>query len=300
MVQDFVPMAKFEGEFEGEHFSIPRTICGHTLTDDEMDQLERGETIHFDATSQKGNSFVAVGALGEREYRGKREIGFVFRDVPYNWGSHVFTDDEVKRLEAGEKVHLADCRCDVTLGKENGRPHLVVQRDPSEYCEGTFEGRQVHFKRVFRGKKLTDEQCQELLAGKTTIVKGIKKKDGSTYDAEVGLGDVEFDDRETGEHVKYFGVKFVGLCPKRDPSMYCEGTFKGRKVHFKRMFRGKKLSDEQCQELLAGGTTVINGLKARNGSTYDAEVGLGDVEFDDRETGEHVKYFGVRFVGFAR
>lgn len=218
-------MAKFEGEFEGEHFSIPRTICGHTLTDDEMDQLERGETIHFDATSHEGHDFVAVGALGEREYRGKKGIGFVFRDVPYQWGGHVFTDAEAKALEAGKKVHLTDCvsrktgntyECDVTLGEEDGRSRIIPQfddsrpkRDPSEYCEGTFKGKQVHFKRVFRGQKLSDEQCQELLAGGTTVVNGIKARNGSTYNAEVELGDVEFDDRETGEHVKYFGVRFV-------------------------------------------------------------------------------------------
>ena len=95
MVQDFVPMARFEGEFEGEHFSIPRTICGHTLTDDEMDKLERGETIHFDATSHEGRDFVAVGALGEREYKGGRENGFVVRVLPNQWGGHLFTDDEV-------------------------------------------------------------------------------------------------------------------------------------------------------------------------------------------------------------
>lgn len=218
-------MAKFEGEFEGKPFSIPRTICGHTLTEDEMDRLERGETVHFDATSSAGNGFVAVGSLGEREYKGKKGIGFVFRDVPYQWGGHVFTDAEAKALEAGKKVHLTDCvsrktgntyECDVTLGEEDGRSRIIPQfddsrpkRDPSEYCEGTFKGKQVHFKRVFRGQKLSDEQCQELLAGSTTVVRGIKSKSGSTYDAKVELGNVEFDARDTGEHVKYFGVRFV-------------------------------------------------------------------------------------------
>lgn len=56
--------------------SIPKSICGHTFTDDERDQLAAGCKLWLEGlTSKKGNTFDTYVRWGEKE---DGEIGLIF------------------------------------------------------------------------------------------------------------------------------------------------------------------------------------------------------------------------------
>jgi hypothetical protein len=62
----------------------------------------------------------------------------------------------------------------------------------------------VRFKRVFRGKKLTDAQVKNLLAGKEITIKGLKSKAGKEYACKAKLANLEYNGR------KYVGLEQTG------------------------------------------------------------------------------------------
>lgn len=69
-----------------------------------------------------------------------------------------------------------------------------------EYCEGTWNGQQVKFNRVFCGHRFTDDECRRLLAGDEIEVTGLKSKSGNTYGVTGALANLE-----------YNGHKYVGF-----------------------------------------------------------------------------------------
>lgn len=114
---------KFEGTWakNGEHVSFNREWGtnphwkGHRFTDDECEKLLSGAAISFDATSKKNTAYTAVGTLEEGEFNDRKFYGFKLdfnkqdptaSPVPKVLCAHTFSDDERKRLEAGEKVFI--------------------------------------------------------------------------------------------------------------------------------------------------------------------------------------------------
>lgn len=111
-----------------------REWSGHRFTDDECNDLLAGKEISITAISAKKKaagdadpSFVARGALADLEYQGHKYVGFEVTGFgaldasgqvmpPKSWCGHTFTDDELKKLAAGEKVF-----CDDFVSKKSGK-----------------------------------------------------------------------------------------------------------------------------------------------------------------------------------
>ncbi len=116
---------KFEGTWAvtGETVAFKREWSGHTFTDMELEDLLAGKEIAFAATSSKGNAFEARGKLADQVFeKGGKTYKFIGfkpdfspkkdasgQDIPpKSWCKHVFTPDEIKSLQAGEKIYIDD------------------------------------------------------------------------------------------------------------------------------------------------------------------------------------------------
>lgn len=172
-VKDFVPSKMLEGEWNGEHVRLKAdTPWQHTLTDDEFAKLCDGETIEFDATSRAGRPFTARVHLGHYTAKSGR-----------TYPSLEFADDKP------DDTHFA--------GTYTGP-------------DAERKGKNVRFKRVFRGKRMSDEECKELLKGKKVPVRGLTSKSGNEYGVYVKLAQNEFDNGK-GDHISYFGIVSDGF-----------------------------------------------------------------------------------------
>lgn len=68
---------RFTGMWNGKEVKVKRVWSEHRFTDDEVAHLLAGDTIKFQAKSQKtGNYYSAEGKLAEQEYNGNKFVGF--------------------------------------------------------------------------------------------------------------------------------------------------------------------------------------------------------------------------------
>lgn len=81
-----------------------------------------------------------------------------------------------------------ECGAPVTLSKGGGRWQCSASKwDPEQdFKLVSGDGFKLNVKQF--GKKLTQNQARGIASGKPTAVKGLKKKDGSTFDAKLVLG----------------------------------------------------------------------------------------------------------------
>lgn len=139
--------------------------------------------------------------------------------------------------------------------------------------------------REVAGKRLTDEQLRQLAGeGRTGVLKGFRKKDGSRFDAALAL------DAEGKTVFSYPGPPAAaeGLtCPRCGSkiSFNAKGAWcPSCRLSVWREVAGKKLSDQQMAALLKDGRTrTISGFTARNGKKFDAALvldGEGKVRFE--------------------
>lgn len=98
---------------EGKEVEFSREFDGYRFSDEEVEKLLAGETIVIWPTSKKGNKYGAKGKFGEgtmngTKYYGFQLLGFVDdvddNGVPKKMAGATFTDDERKRLAAGERI----------------------------------------------------------------------------------------------------------------------------------------------------------------------------------------------------
>ena len=105
-----------KGTWNGKEIGIYRDVFDHKLTDDELKRAFAGETIEFTAKGPKDDApSVKRMLIQEFTLDGKKKIGLRFATkpksaggVPLEFCGHVFTDDEVARLEKGEEVSFGD------------------------------------------------------------------------------------------------------------------------------------------------------------------------------------------------
>lgn len=122
-VTEVVTKEKYEGVWaaNGEKVSFTREWGtnkhwkGHRFTDAECERLLAGEVISFDAISKSKSAYTARGSLEQGVYNDRPFVGFKMdfdkhdptaSTVPNTLLGHTFSDDERKRLEAGEKVFV--------------------------------------------------------------------------------------------------------------------------------------------------------------------------------------------------
>ena len=166
---------------------------------------------------------------------------------------------------------------------------------PAEVAEGFWNGAPVKFKRTFSGHRFTDDEVVRLLSGEEIVVTDfVSAKSGATFAAKGKL------ERQSYKGRTYVGFKvsdFVNADgsarEKVDASEYHEGTWKRKKVRFKRNFRGHEVTDAEAKELLAGKEIVIGGLKAKSGKEYSVKCKLANLSYNGH------KYVGIDVVGFA-
>ena len=253
------PSERVSGTWNGEEISFNRTFSGHRFTDDEVSELLAGKEIKLtDCVSAKtGKKFGCRGHLEKGTWKGKPYVGF-------------------KSLEFLD---------------ENGN---VMEQ--AEYAEGTWKRKKVRFKRVWGGHRFTDEEVADLLAGKDVSITGLKSKSGKEYGVSGHLSVMTFNGRK---YVGFEKVSFLGADGKLatggggNAADYAEGDWNGSHVRFKRVFRGKKLTDAQVKNLLAGKEITIKGLKSKAGKEYACKAKLANLEYNGR------KYVGLEQTGYA-
>lgn len=81
-----------------------------------------------------------------------------------------------------------ECGAPVTLSRSGGQWQCSASKwDPEQdFKLVSGDGFKLNVKQF--GKKLTQNQARGIASGKPTVVKGLKKKDGSTFDAKLVLG----------------------------------------------------------------------------------------------------------------
>ena len=81
-----------------------------------------------------------------------------------------------------------ECGAPVTLSRSGGQWQCSASKwDPErDFKLVSGDGFKLNVKQF--GKKLTQNQARGIASGKPTVVKGLKKKDGSTFDAKLVLG----------------------------------------------------------------------------------------------------------------
>lgn len=194
--------------------------------------------------------------------------------------------EEEMRLVADGRLSEADglheiqawIRDDILTMSENAKSMrkalgLPDQAASAERVSGTWSGREVSFRREFSGHRFTDEEVAELLAGRSVrLMDCVSAKTGSTFHCEGHL-----------EEGTFKGKAFVGFKPTafldesgeplkpRDPADYISGTWKRKKVSFRREWAGHTFTDEEGERLLAGETIHITGCVSKAGKSFECD-----------------------------
>ncbi|MBW8014510.1 type IA DNA topoisomerase [Lactobacillus helveticus] len=119
------------------------------------------------------------------------------------WGSHIFTNKEIKDLFADREISFEavdkdgnTCPVSGKLAKQNykGKQYIGFQLDRAKLKQdlakrkandpnratGVFNGKNINFNRVWGGHRFTNEEVQKLLVGETISFK-LKNKRGIEY-----------------------------------------------------------------------------------------------------------------------
>lgn len=101
---------KYEGVFikNGKKIMFSRIWGNYRFSDDECHKLLNGETIEFKALTSKGEEKTFIGNLQEQEYQQFKYYGFKATgfSLPNELKTHVFTEEEKKRLKNGEEIYI--------------------------------------------------------------------------------------------------------------------------------------------------------------------------------------------------
>lgn len=135
------------GTWNGIPINIRAEFGGHEFTADERTALFNGEIIEFPATSKEGNPYTCKGHIEEYEYNDKKYIGFrpIFKEdtskvsgtwngkdikIKKEWGGHTFTEEELKKLFAGETISFE------TVSKNTNMKYTATGKLTEQFYEG--------------------------------------------------------------------------------------------------------------------------------------------------------------------
>lgn len=118
---EYTPKEKYEGIWNGRDVRFNREVRGYRLTDEECESLLNGDMIDLHLTSRAGKPYDACGRLADMEFNGRAYVGVEVLFIPMQWGGHIFTMDEKKRLADGGEVIAQDC-----VSKKNGRKYQAT------------------------------------------------------------------------------------------------------------------------------------------------------------------------------
>lgn len=168
-----------------------------------------------------------------------------------------------------------------------------------ETAEGNFGGQRVSFNRTWGQHRFTDQEVDDLLAGKDISFEAVAKS-GKAFTAKGKLADQVFEG-DKGP-VEFFGFKLdtSGFGANKTSSAdriagVWESPKGPRQVSFKRVFRGHSLTDAEGDALLAGKDVEIYDLVAKSGANYSVLGKLADMSFTNDKK-ELVQYVGVEVI----
>lgn len=161
----FQDQAYCYGTFKGTEIKFKRTYMGHTFTDAECNSLLSGGELEFEATMKDGTKAMLKGRLEKQKtssgtafYGVKAEFplkeGYVKgkfkgKDVTFkgSWSDHVFTQDEVDKLLAGETITIT------YTSKKDGKPVQASGKLEQQSYQGKkFWGFKADFGKDGKGK----------------------------------------------------------------------------------------------------------------------------------------------------
>lgn len=216
---------RVKGEWKGEKASIPNSLYGYTFTESELETLFDGGEVSFTGKGFNNETLNTTVELGMVHYDGRDFVGF--RDARYYYGNfngteirfkrsymtHSFTDDECKRLLAGENL-------EINVRNKSGEKmtltgELEKQKAPNGaefygykavfplregYVKGKFKGKGIEFNGTFADHTFTDEELKKLLAGDVINIEFTTKK-GKKMKVDGQLK------KQTYEGNSYYGFK---------------------------------------------------------------------------------------------
>ena len=170
---------------------------------------------------------------------------------------HIKIPDEIKgvKLDEKQKQTLMEGKPLFMKGmiSAKGRPFDATLQFNADkrYVEFIFDNskdissqlQQREAPRVIRGKELTDKQYEKFKEGAPTYISGFESKEGRKYNGYLTF------DPESGK------VSFSFNHPDKE--------------QIPKAFRGKKLTDEQFEELKSGKTVHVAGLIDQQGQEYE-------------------------------
>lgn len=315
--------------WEEKQISFHREWGRHRFTDEECTALAEGQQITIPAKNRDGDDCRVKGHLGTQQGKdGKTYIGFCMdsfenlnpdkQRIPCEWNGeqksfspiwsgHRFTEEEKTKLINKESIQFHannkagdDCLVTGALAEYEYQGKNVFGFKMSDFqnlnpakekASGTWNGRQVSFKRIWGGYRFTDEEVQKLLNG-GTIGFQIKSKSGDLCNVTGHLADLEYNGQK---YVGFDRLTFENTNPEkqRNEDDYYTGTFKKKEIRFHRVFGGYRFTDEECQKLLAGEEIELHNLQGKKG-TYSAKGKL------ERGTYRGNKYYGFKISEFLR
>lgn len=134
---------------------------------------------------------------------------------------------------------------------------LSMQGSDAERAEGTWNGKQVSFKREWSGHRFTDAEVADLLAGKTIEIEAKSAKTGNAFRCRGRLADLEYKGKK---YVGFEKTEFVDGPKSGGPDGWCKHQF----------------TDKEKAALLAGKTVKCKSFTGKTGKKFGAEVKWND------------------------
>lgn len=118
----------------------------------------------------------------------------------------------------------------------------------AERFEGTWNGEEVHPKRVWSGHRFTDEECEKLLRGEEIVIEAVSGA-GKAYKCRGML------DKQSYGGNPFVGFKRTGFV-NDGPTSWCKYDF----------------TDEEKKDLLDGKHVTGNMFVGQSGKRFKAEI----------------------------
>lgn len=139
---------------------IPGACRGHVISEQERERLLAGESIEaYDFVSKNGSAYGGI----IRFDRETEKLSFEFPKISRLYYGRMFTDEEISRLEAGERLQLGGF-----VSKTGSEYERVVFIDGNGVMQSEFP--KVPFS--FRGYTFTPDERSLLESGRTLEISG--------------------------------------------------------------------------------------------------------------------------------
>ena len=222
-------------------------------------------------------------ALTERVFAQMKDIadGKADRDVCLHEIA-AFVQDDIETMRENSK----------TMRKELG----ITVTEQKEKYDGVWSGKKVSFNRVYSGHRFTDAECEALCRGEEIEVRDLKsEKTGATYGVKGKLSEQSYNGHS---FVGFERIDFLDTKPGASGSSApaadrYTGTWKRKKISFKREWGGHYFTDAECEALCRGEEIQVDNLVSAKGNTYSIMGKLAKQTFNGHE------FVGFQKTGYA-